>query len=90
MSYVGTFIKASGEARKMKFVKVEDLPLDTEGDKKDKKERKLQKGMELVWDLEKQGYRIFNHSTITNPLRQDGLVTVDLSQNSKVSGEKND
>ena len=68
--YTGTFTKKNGDERTMKFVRVQDLPEKflnsqiTGGGT----ERKLAEGLELVWDVESNGFRIFNWNTATQPL----------------------
>lgn len=68
--YTGTFTKKNGDERTMKFVRVQDLPEQflnnqiTGGGT----ERKLAEGLELVWDVENNGFRIFNWNTATQPL----------------------
>lgn len=64
-AYKGTFKKKNGEARQMTFARLADLPeqfLETRiigaGS-----EQKYPDGMELVWDLEADNFRIFNWNT---------------------------
>jgi len=64
-AYKGTFKKKNGEARQMTFARLADLPeqfLETRiigaGS-----EQKYPEGMELVWDLEADNFRIFNWNT---------------------------
>lgn len=69
-AYVGSFKKKDGTARDMVFAKLEDLPdefLETHiiGSGSDKQ---YPEGMELVWDLEADNFRIFNHKTAIGPL----------------------
>ena len=68
-AYEGTFIKKSGEVRTLKFAKLNDLPQgflpETKGDK-----RALKEGMELVWDVENNSYRVFNYSTVVGKLKE--------------------
>ena len=61
-AYKGTFKKKNGEERQMTFAKLADLPeqfLETRiigaGS-----EQNYPEGMELVWDLEADNFRIFN------------------------------
>jgi len=61
-AYKGTFKKKNGESRQMTFAKLADLPeqfLETRvigaGS-----EQNYPEGMELVWDLEADNFRIFN------------------------------
>ena len=66
--YSGTFVKKSGEERSMSYVKVKDAPERLIPSHVDKKERALQEGSELVWDLDSKGYRVFNHKTVVGAL----------------------
>lgn len=77
-AYKGTFKKKNGEARQMTFARLADLPeqfLETRiigaGS-----EQKYPEGMELVWDLEVDNFRIFNWNTIEN---EPSEVTIDES-----------
>ena len=68
--YVGTFTKKNGDERTMRFVRMQDLPeqfLNTKisGTGTD---RKLAEGLELVWDVEHNGFRVFNWKTASEPL----------------------
>jgi hypothetical protein len=65
-AFKGTFKKKNGESRNMVFAKISDLPqsfLSTTvlgaGS-----EQSYPEGMELVWDLEADNYRVFNWATI--------------------------
>ncbi|RLI67327.1 hypothetical protein DRO91_10375 [Candidatus Heimdallarchaeota archaeon] len=65
-AYVGTFRKKNNDFRTMVFVKLEDLPasfLETKIKGKET-DRKLAEGSELVWDVESDGFRVFNWNTI--------------------------
>ena len=65
-AFKGTFKKKNGESRNMVFAKISDLPqsflstivLGTGS------EQSYPVGMELVWDLEADNYRVFNWATI--------------------------
>jgi len=68
-AYKATFAKKNGELRSMTFAKLSDLP---EGFLKqsEAKPKKLTEGMELVWDLNMGGYRIFNNKTVIGKVEQ--------------------
>lgn len=71
-AYKGTFAKKDGSIRKMLFSRLEDLPqtfLD-EVVQGTGSERIYPEGMELVFDLEEDNFRIFNHSTAIGDLEQ--------------------
>lgn len=66
IAYKGTFKKKNGESRQMTFARLVDLPehfLETRiigaGS-----EQNYPEGMELVWDLEADNFRIFNWKSV--------------------------
>ncbi len=65
-AFKGSFKKKNGDSRNMNFVKLQDLPEAFLNSKvKDgSKKRELTNGMELVWDLDQESFRIFNHNTV--------------------------
>jgi hypothetical protein len=61
-AYKGTFKKKNGESRDMVFARLLDLP-DTFLSEKVQgagSEQSYPPGMELVWDLEADNFRVFN------------------------------
>ena len=64
-AYKGTFKKKDGQIREMVFAKIEDLPQKFVASKiaGAGSEQKYPAGMELVWDLEADNFRIFNYNT---------------------------
>ena len=73
--YTATFVKTNGENREMKFVKLNDLPnnfLDGKIKNKDK-QRALTEGHEVVWDIDKNGFRIFNWNTIVGEAEKNEI-----------------
>ena len=86
-AFVGTFTKKNGDARTMNFVHLTDLPtgfLDTKltgtGG-----ERTLEEGLELVWDLEQSGFRVFNHNTVIGTVDEYDHKDQTLQNNSVIS-----
>lgn len=65
--YTGTFTKKSGEERTMRFVRLSDLPEQflNEQVSGTGTARNLSDGLELVWDVENNGFRVFNWNTVT-------------------------
>ena len=63
--YQGTFVKKDGSQRTMKFIKTKDLPNKFLSDrlKGTGKQNNLGENRELVWDLDNQGFRVFNFET---------------------------
>ena len=71
-AYVGTFTKKNGDARTMSYVRLTDLPtafLATQVTGTGTA-RNLAEGLELVWDLERSGFRVFNHNTVVGEVDQ--------------------
>ena len=79
-AYVGTFMKKSGEVRTMTFMKVDEVPEGILPESKGGKRPKLQEGMELVWDVESNSYRMFNYKTVVGKVE---VVEVNLTQTQK-------
>lgn len=73
--YSATFVKANGENREMKFIKLNDLPNDfLDGKIKNKdKQKALTEGHEVVWDIDKNGFRIFNWNTIVGEAEKNEI-----------------
>ena len=70
--YAGMFRKKNNDLRHMTFVKLGDVP-DTflETKIKDKsQDRTMPTGMELVWDLDKGDFRVFNYTAQVGDLRE--------------------
>lgn len=71
-AYKGSFKKRNGEIRQMLFAKIDDLPdsfleqkiIGTGIDKS------YPSGMELVWDIEQDNFRVFNWSTVEEPVKE--------------------
>ena len=64
-AYKGKFKKKDGSERTMVFTRIDDLPSKFVASKiaGAGSEQKYPEGMELVWDLEADNFRIFNHTT---------------------------
>lgn len=73
--YKATFVKTNGENREMKFIKLNDLPSNFLDDKiKNKESQKtLTEGHEVVWDIDKNGFRIFNWNTIVGEAEKNEI-----------------
>ena len=70
--YAGMFRKKNNDLRHMTFVKLDDVP-DTFLETKIKNgstERAMPKDMELVWDLDKADFRVFNYGAQVGDLRE--------------------
>lgn len=80
-AYKGTFKKKNGESRDMVFARLLDLPqkfLD-ERVQGAGSEQQYPEGMELVWDLEADNFRVFNWNSAENDPKEfdvdEGLFT---------------
>jgi hypothetical protein len=59
--FEATYRKTDGTKRKMKFARLHDLPKS----KVDKRKTvEYPAGKELVWDVQKNGYRVFDWNTV--------------------------
>lgn len=71
-AFKGTFMKKSGERRMMRFVKINDLPkgfIESKF-KGTGKKHLLTEGSELVWDIDQEDFRIFNHNMMVDKLEE--------------------
>ena len=71
-AYHGTFRKKNGESRQMRFVKLSDLPEAVLSNvvKGTGRTTNLAEGMELVWDLDTHGFRMFNWKTVLDDVAE--------------------
>jgi hypothetical protein len=77
-AYKGSFKKRNGEIRSMLFAKINELP-DSFLEQKivgSGIEKHYPAGMELVWDIEQDNFRVFNWSTVEEPVKE---VNIDQS-----------
>lgn len=65
-TYEGNFEKKDGTIRKMRFVKLNEAPQGFLPSYKgeDAAPKKYEEGTELVWDLDKNGFRLFNNKAV--------------------------
>jgi len=65
-AYKGSFKKKNGDSREMVFARLYDLPEKFLNDKVQGavSEEPYSEGMELVWDLESDNFRVFNWKTV--------------------------
>ena len=72
-------MKKDGSLRTMRFVRVSDLPEDFLSSqlKGTGKPRQLVEGSQLVWDLDKQAFRIFNQKTIVGEVQEFIIKDID-------------
>lgn len=70
--HTGTFTKADGSQRTMRFVRFNDIPSSYRGNKSPRSVGDL----ETVYDVEAQGYRVFNNKTVVgNVSSSDEVVS---------------
>lgn len=63
--YKGTFQKRNGDLREMRFIKLDETPPQMLPKRKtDSGPKQYSHNVELVWDLEKKNFRIFNWDTV--------------------------
>lgn len=76
---LGIFKKKDGSLRTMRFVNLKDLPEEffTSQTKGTGKKTNLTEGSSLVWDLDKQGFRVFNKSTIIGEIKTFNIESLD-------------
>ncbi len=73
--YKASFKKKSGESRMMVFSRLTDLPNDflEKNVQGAGSEIKYPEGMELVWDLEADNFRVFNWNTIDSAVEESNV-----------------
>ncbi len=70
-TYKALYRKKNGQFRSMHFTKLKHLPQKFVPAKIRKtKSSHLDKGMELVWDLDAQDFRVFNWNTIIGEVKK--------------------
>lgn len=70
--HTGIFRKQDNSFRKMRFVKLKDLPKDFLASKlAGVKTHNLKEGLELVWDLDNNEFRTFNWNTLVLPVEKE-------------------
>ena len=76
-AFKGSFKKKSGENREMIFARIDDLPVTFVASKITGagKEQNYPEGMELVWDLENDDFRIFNWKTVVDKIKEVEIDT---------------
>ena len=78
-AHLGTYLKKDGTLRTMRFVRISDLPEDFLSSKLkgSGKPRQLVEGHQLVWDLDNQGFRIFNQKTIVGEVEEFNIKNIE-------------
>lgn len=72
IAYKAAFKKKNGEVRNMVFAELNDLP-DSFLEQKiigSGAEKEYPEGMQLVWDLEVDDFRVFNWNTLLSPVER--------------------
>ena len=70
--YQATFTKKDGSPREIRFVRTDDMPEKwfAKHVKGTGKKRTLQEGNELVWDIDNEGFRVFNWNTVRGEVKK--------------------
>ena len=70
--YRGTFKKKDGSLRTMRFLLIKDLPSSFVSTKikGGNTQHVLTEGMELVWDIDEQAFRVFNRNTVLDKIEE--------------------
>ena len=69
--HTGTFTKRNGQTRTMSFIKGEDVPATVRGTGTGPR---LSKGEEVVYDINAQGFRVFNWNTTQGQVSQENMT----------------
>lgn len=71
ITYKALYRKKNGQFRSMHFSKLKNLPPKFVSAKiRKSKNTKLAEGMEVVWDLDAQDFRIFNWNTVVGEVKK--------------------
>jgi len=62
--HTGTFTKADGSKRTMRFVRFSDIPSSYRGDRSPRSNGNI----ETVYDVDAKGYRTFNNGTVVGSI----------------------
>mgnify|MGYP003625489564 FL=1 len=74
--YSGSFVKSDGSTRSMRFIKENAVPQALRGS--GQKPQYLDSKHEVVFDLDKNGWRVFNHDTVVEtPSHSREEVTIE-------------
>ena len=90
-TYTGTFTKADGSARLMRFVRLTDLP-DSFLESRIKgtgasearttaRQRMLAEGKETVWDLDANNFRVFNWNAVVDDVAEEDMDDTNFFEN---------
>ena len=69
--YTGTFTKQDGTTRTMRFIRSRDVPQTQFKNPASTMNRKLREGYEVVYDIERRGFRAFNWNTVQGEVRSN-------------------
>lgn len=78
-AHLGTFRKKDGSLRTMRFVTLDNLPegFFVSQTKGTGKKTNLAEGSNLVWDLDRQGFRVFNKNTIIGEIENFNIESLE-------------
>ena len=70
-AYKGSFVKKDGSLRTMNFLRLQDMPQEFVSSRiKGTKQHVLTEGMELVWDIDENAFRMFNRKTALDNIEE--------------------
>lgn len=90
-TYTGTFTKADGSARLMRFIRLTDLPdtflaervkgNDPSEARTAARQKMLAEGKETVWDLDANNFRVFNWNTAVDDIAEEEIEGTNFFEN---------
>ena len=89
-AFKGSFKKKNGDIRSMNFVKLRDLPEAFLNSKtrNGSKKRELTSGLEIVWDLDQESFRVFNYNAVIGGITEYSFLgSLDSSRPIKKENE---
>jgi type IV secretory pathway VirB9-like protein len=67
--HTGTYTKKDGQSRTMKFIRGRDIPSSIIGSTTNR-QKSLPEGSEVVYDVSKRGFRVFNWNTVVGQVNE--------------------
>ena len=90
-TYTGTFTKADGSARLMRFVRLTDLPdsflesrikgAEASEARTTARQRMLAEVKETVWDLDANNFRVFNWNAVVDDVAEEDMDDTNFFEN---------
>jgi len=91
-AHLGIFRKKDGSIRTMRFITLDNLPKEffISQTKGTGKKRTLVEGNKLVWDLDRQGFRVFNKNTIIGEIEDFNIESLENFEQQNKTSETRD